>query len=55
MKSLGRRIPDVRSTIRINRDGGPVVSYEDAAWVMIEAATTDAFDRELVSAGTPDV
>jgi hypothetical protein len=55
MGSVGRRSRDVRSSVRINRDGGPFVSYEDAAWVMLEAATTDAYDRQLISAGTPDV
>ena len=55
MGSAARQSRDVRSTMRINRDGGPFVSYEDAAWVMLEAATTDAYDRQLISAGTPDV
>lgn len=52
MASIGRRSPDVRASVRINRDAGPFVSYEDAAWVMLEAATTSAFDRQLVSAAT---
>jgi hypothetical protein len=38
--------------MRINRDAGPFVSYEDAAWVMLEAATTHDYDRQLVSGAT---
>ena len=53
MGGVGRRSPDVRSSVRINRDVGPFGSYEDAAWVMLEAATTNTYDRELISAGTP--
>ncbi|MEU1306078.1 MULTISPECIES: hypothetical protein [Streptomyces] len=40
------------STVRVNRVAGMSVSYENAAWVMFEAASTDAWDRELVSAAT---
>ncbi|MGA4212734.1 NAD(P)-dependent oxidoreductase [Ralstonia nicotianae] len=52
MASVGRRSPDVRASVRINRDSGPFASYEDAAWVMLEAATTNNYDRQLVSAAT---
>lgn len=52
MAGAGQRSPDVRATVRINRDAGPFVSYEDAAWVMLEAATTHDYDRQLVSAAT---
>lgn len=52
MASVGGRSPDVSDSIRINRDAGPFVSYEDAAWVMLEAATTTAYDLQLVSAAT---
>jgi putative NADH-flavin reductase len=52
MSSVGKRSQDVRSSVRINRDGGGFVSYEDAAWVMLQAATTNTYDRELISAGT---
>ncbi|MDS9469639.1 MULTISPECIES: NAD(P)H-binding protein [Paracoccus] len=52
MAGLGRRSPDVEASLRINRDSGPFVSYEDAAWVMLEAATTHEYDRQLVSAAT---
>ncbi|KXZ71585.1 MULTISPECIES: NAD(P)-dependent oxidoreductase [Acinetobacter] len=52
MQSVGKRSPDVASTIRINRDAGPFVSYEDAAWVILEAATTNAYDGQLISAAT---
>jgi putative NADH-flavin reductase len=52
MASVGKRSADVRASVRINRDGGDFVSYEDAAWVMLEAATTNTYDRELISAGT---
>lgn len=50
--SAGQRSEDVRSTIRINRDGGPFVSYEDAGWVMLEGAVSSIYDGQLVSAGT---
>ncbi|MDY0391061.1 NAD(P)-dependent oxidoreductase [Desulfobulbus oligotrophicus] len=53
MQGTGRRSPDVQATIRINRDAGPFVSYEDAAWVLLEAATTDSYDHQLISAATP--
>lgn len=53
MSSVGQRSTGVRSTIRIDRDAGPFVSYEDAAWVMLEGALTDTYDRQLVSAATP--
>lgn len=52
MQSVGKRNPDVASTIRINRDAGPFVSYEDAAWVILEAATTSTYDHQLISAAT---
>lgn len=54
MTTHGYRSADVRSTIRINRVAGMSVSYEDAAWVMLEAALTDAYDRQIVSAATPN-
>ena len=53
MDSVGHRSPDVRSTVRVDRDAGPFLSYEDAAWVMLEGAVTDTYDRQLVSAATP--
>lgn len=52
MASVGHRSPDVRSSVRINRDAGMFCSYEDAAWVMLEGAVTDTYDRQLVSAAT---
>ncbi len=52
MTGVGHRSPNVQETIRINRDAGSFVSYEDAAWVMLEAATTDTYDRKLISAAT---
>ncbi|OQV66610.1 hypothetical protein AK51_03975 [Serratia nematodiphila DZ0503SBS1] len=52
MTSVGHRSQDVRASVRINRDAGPFVSYEDAAWVMLEGATTHEYDRQLVSATT---
>lgn len=52
MGGVGQRSPDVRASVRINRDAGSFVSYEDAAWVMLEAATTHDYDRQLVSAAT---
>lgn len=53
MQAVGRRSPNVRDTVRIDRDAGPFLSYEDAAWVMLEGATTGTYDRQLVSAATP--
>lgn len=52
MQAVGTRSPDVHATIRINRDAGPFVSYEDAAWVILEAATTQTYDQQLISAAT---
>lgn len=54
MAGSGHRSPNVQETIRINRDAGSFVSYEDAAWVMLEAATTNLYDRKLISAATPN-
>lgn len=53
MAGVGHRSANVQETIRINRDAGSFVSYEDAAWVMLEAATTNLYDEKLVSAATP--
>lgn len=53
MTPAGHRSPNVASTVRINRVAGMQVSYEDAAWTMLQAATTNAWDRELVSTATP--
>lgn len=52
MASVGQRSQDVRASVRVNRDSGPFVSYKDAAWVMLEAATTNNYDHQLVSAAT---
>lgn len=52
MRAVGRRSAEIASRVRIDRDGGPFTSYEDAAWVMVEAAVTDRFDNQLVSVGT---
>lgn len=53
MTTHGHRSPDVRSTIRINRVAGMSVSYEDSAWVMLEAALADTYDHQIISAATP--
>lgn len=53
MTPVGHRSPDVASTVRVNRVAGMAVSYEDAAWVILEAALTDQWDRQLISAATP--
>ena len=37
--------------IRINRPGADFVSYEDAAWVMLEACTRADYDGQLITAG----
>lgn len=52
MAGVGQRSPDVRASVRINRDAGSFVSYEDAAWVMLEGAITNTYDRQLISAAT---
>lgn len=52
MESVGKKSPDIQASVKINRDAGPFVSYEDASWVMLEAATTNTYDRQLVSAST---
>lgn len=52
MAGRGHRSADVNSTIRVNRDAGPFVCYEDAAWVILEAATTPTWDGQLISAAT---
>lgn len=52
MTPAGHRSPDVASTVRVNRVAGMAVSYEDAAWVILEAALTDQWDRQLISAAT---
>ena len=36
-------------TIRINRPGAEFISYQDAAWTMLEAATRDDFDNQLIT------
>lgn len=53
MGPAGSRSDDIESTIRVNRDAGPFVSYEDAAWVMVEAALSTTYDRQKVSASSP--
>lgn len=52
MTSVGYRSADVASAVRVNRPAGMFVSYEDAAWVILEAALTNAWDRELIGAAT---
>lgn len=54
MLSVGKRSPvqEIKDSIRINRDAGGFVSFEDAAWVVTEAATTTQWDGQLISAGT---
>jgi len=54
MTPAGKRSAEVAATVRVNRVAGMQVSYEDAAWVMLEAATTNKWDHELVSAATPE-
>lgn len=53
MRAVGHRSPNINTRIRIDRDAGSFVSYEDAAWVMVEAATTSTYDGQLVTASTP--
>lgn len=52
MDSVGYKSQDIQNTIRVNRDAGPFVSYEDAAWVILEAASTSQYDKQLISAAT---
>lgn len=54
MRDVGKRSPveTIKAGIRVNRSGGAFVSYEDSAWVIVEAALTSTWDNQLVSAGT---
>jgi uncharacterized protein YbjT (DUF2867 family) len=54
MDSLGLKSPGLPevANIRVNRPSGPFVSFEDAAWVMLEAAEGSQWDGELVTAST---
>ena len=38
--------------IKINRQSGGFVSYEDAAWVMVHAAEVADYDNQLITAAT---
>ena len=54
MRSLGKKsenLPDSLN-IRINRPSGSFISYEDAAYVMVNAAETNDYDNELITAST---
>lgn len=53
MGPAGHRSAGVKGTVVIDRAGGPFVSYEDAAWVMVEAAVTDQWDGLRISAASP--
>ncbi|CAM3850888.1 NAD(P)-dependent oxidoreductase [Corynebacterium frankenforstense] len=50
MTARGARSRDIE--VKVDRSAGMYVSYEDAAWVIVEAAVTDAWDGHLVSAAT---
>ena len=54
MDSLGAKTPGLpeAANIRIDRTSGPFVSFEDAAWVMLEAAEGSQWDNQLVTAST---
>lgn len=54
MDSLGAKTPGLPeiANIRVNRPSGPFVSFEDAAWVMLEAAEGSQWDGQLVTAST---
>ena len=54
MDSLGAKSADLpaAANIRVNRPSGGFVSFEDAAWVMLEAAEGSQWDGELVTAST---
>jgi uncharacterized protein YbjT (DUF2867 family) len=54
MKSLGSRSPDLPDAahILVNRPNGNFVSYEDAAFIMLEAAEGDQWDGQLITAST---
>lgn len=52
MDAQGARSKLENRVVRVNRETGMYTSYEDAAWVMLESATTDKYDRQLVSVAT---
>jgi uncharacterized protein YbjT (DUF2867 family) len=51
MKNVGAR-SSPPPAIRINRPSGDFVSYEDAAWVMAQAAEVSDYDGQLITAAT---
>lgn len=54
MDPLGKKSANIPASlnIRINRPSGPFVSYEDAAWVMVRAASIPDWDRQHITAST---
>jgi len=42
-----------RLDIIVNRPGAEFISFEDAAYTMLEAAITDKYDNSLITAGAP--
>lgn len=40
-----------RLEIIVNRPGADFISFEDAAWAMLEAAISDKYDNSLITAG----
>ena len=54
MQAAGQKTAATPS-IRINRPspGTAVGSYEDAAWVMVQAAEVSDYDGQLITAGFP--
>lgn len=50
MESTGHRSENIE--VKVNRPAGMYVSFEDAAWVIVEAALTDQWDGQLITAAT---
>jgi uncharacterized protein YbjT (DUF2867 family) len=54
MQAVGKRsdgLPEA-ANIRVNRPSGNFVSFEDAAWVMLQAAEGPQWDGQLITAST---
>ena len=51
MKSVGAT-SEPPPAIRINRPSGDFVSFEDAAWTMLQAAESSDYDGQLITAAT---
>ena len=44
-----------RLAIRVDRPGLDFISFEDAAWTMMEAATSSTYDNALITNAAPGI